>query len=76
MKRQVIKSKHGTIIADTDYAPPKKKNPVGRPVGAMTPSRARKEIDALTSLLEDGDLDMKTFHRLKDAILEKLTEGK
>jgi hypothetical protein len=41
----------------------------------MTPLQARREIDALKSLLDDGDIDMRQFHALKDAVLTKLTGG-
>jgi hypothetical protein len=53
----------------------KEKKPVGRPRGPMTALQARKEIDALKSLLDDGDIDMKQFHSLKDTILAKLVGG-
>jgi len=55
----------------------KKRNPetkpVGRPRNPMTPIQARREIDALKSLLDDGDLDLQQFHALKDKVLAKLT---
>ncbi|HEV2388514.1 MAG TPA: hypothetical protein VGS20_14805 [Candidatus Acidoferrales bacterium] len=51
------------------------KRPVGRPHNPITPTAAKQQIDALQKLLGDGDISMKQFHALKDAIIARLVGG-
>jgi hypothetical protein len=73
MKKQTIKTKHGTIIADP-WEPPTKEQPKPkqRPI---TAERFERELNALNRVYNAGHINAAQHKKRYDVLIERLREA-
>jgi hypothetical protein len=75
MKKQRIKTKHGTIVVESWQPPAKPKPRFGRPPGPLSAIAYEKELAALKRLHASGELTTKQYNDKYVALVTRLREG-